>query len=69
MQIKIGSLVMWNKAKSKDYGSVGLVTHIGKQNIHFPDEGVDFYVLWTDGDLVEYTTADIELNVLKVVNF
>jgi len=66
MQVRIGSLVMWNKKESQDYGCMGIVAHILDSDL------LDYYyftVEWTDNSVVEYGSDEIEGENIKVVNF
>lgn len=66
MQVRIGSLVMWNKRGSEDYGCMGLVTYILDSTL------LDYYyftVQWTDNTLVEYGSDEICDENIKVVKF
>ena len=72
MRIKVGTLVMWTKQHHiLDKGSVGLVTFLFERNVHSPDEGVRFKVLWNNGRLKEYSTDGqaLKMELLKVVKF
>ena len=65
MQIRIGTLVMWNRKGSRDYGCMGLVTSLSESN----DRGVAFHVKWTDESKTQYDMSDIVDNAIKVVKF
>ena len=64
MRIRVGSLVMWNCRESEDYGCMGLVTSLWDSY-----NGLYFNVEWTDNNVVEYGSDDIDDNNIKVVNF
>ena len=71
MQIRVGSLVMWNVIDSVDSGCVGLVIHNKFIDYTETDEGIVhyFYVRWADETHVEYDIEEIENGRIKVVKF
>jgi hypothetical protein len=67
--VRVGSLVMWNREYSEDYGCMGVVIkhYFEKQD---DDELItEFVVLWTDNDRCEYNYDDIWKEYIKVVKF
>lgn len=67
--VRVGSLVMWNRKHSGDYGCMGVVTdfYFEEQDGDIPI--LDFTVVWTDDDRVEYNYEDIWKAYVKVVIF
>jgi hypothetical protein len=68
MQIRIGSLVMWNRKGSRDYGCMGLVTSLNERERNYK-QMLCFHVKWTDESGTEYDMSDIDDNAIKVVKF
>jgi len=67
--VRVGSLVMWNREQSQDYGCVGVVIeHYYEKQDH--DELItEFFVLWADNDRCEYDYGDLWRQHIKVVKF
>ena len=70
--VRVGSLVMWNRDHSEDYGCMGVVTHhhfeVYKDN---GDKVIDsnLVVIWSDNDRCEYDYDDLWKDYIKVVIF
>ena len=70
--VRVGSLVMWNRDHSEDYGCMGVVTHhhfeVYKDN---GDKVIDsnLVVIWIDNDRCEYDYDDLWKDYIKVVKF
>ena len=67
--VRVGSLVMWNREHSEDYGCMGVVTYH-----HFEEQSCDqpiteFLVLWADNDQCEYDYGDLWRKHIEVVKF
>ena len=56
--MRVGTLVRWAGDNYEDYGCLGVVSK---------DEGEIFWVLWADGDLVDYRHDQIHGEQLEVV--
>ena len=67
--VRVGSLVMWNRELSQDYGCMGVVVeHYFEKQDH--DELItEFFVLWSDNDRCEYDYGDLWRHHIKVVKF
>ena len=70
--VRVGSLVMWNREQSEDYGCMGVVTH--HQFEVYKDNGntvIDSHlvVIWADNDRCEYDYDEIWKEYIKVVKF
>ena len=67
--VRVGSLVMWNREHSEDFGCVGIVIdhYFEKQSCDQPI--TEFSVLWADNDRVEYDYGDLWRKHIKVVIF
>ena len=70
--VKVGSLVMWNRTTSDDYGCLGIV--IEHQFEMYDNDGhktisSSLVVLWADYDRVEYDYDDLYKEFIKVVKF
>ena len=69
--IRVGSLVMWNRELSEDYGCMGVV--IEHDTATFQDcddtETFEFIVFWIDYDRCEYDYDDLWKEHIKVVKF
>jgi hypothetical protein len=67
--VRVGSLVMWNREHSEDYGCMGVVIehYFEKQD----DDGLitEFFVLWADNDRCEYDYEELWKGYIKVVKF
>jgi len=65
--IRVGSLVMWNRDHSEDFGSMGIVIeHEFYGNTKDGDPSI-FFVLWSDNDRCEYDYGDLWRGHIKVV--
>ena len=67
--VRVGSLVMWNRKQSEDYGCMGVVIEHT-----FEKEGDDEFftevvVLWADNDRCVYDYGDLYRKHIKVVIF
>ena len=67
--IRVGSLVMWNRNGSEDYGCMGVVTHHYFEKQDHDELITEFVVLWTDNDRCEYDYDDLWKEYVKVVKF
>jgi len=69
--VKVGSLVMWNRSQSGDYGCMGVVIkHDTVSNSDdCDDDTFEFIVLWADNDRCEYNYDDLWKEYIKVVKF
>ena len=67
--IRVGSLVMWNRELSEDYGCMGVVTEHELEVDEAGDTITEFHVLWSDNDRCEYDYDDIYKEYIKVVKF
>ena len=67
MQIRIGSLVMWNMKDSRYYGCLGLVTNLWERGKF--DKILYFHAKWADEESADYNMSDINDNNIKVVKF
>ena len=70
--VRVGSLVMWNREHSEDFGCMGVV--IEHKFEVFNDNGdkvidSEFSVLWSDNDRVEYDYDELWKRHIKVVKF
>ena len=67
--VRVGSLVMWNRELSEDFGAMGIVVdhYFEKQDHDRPI--TEFSVLWTDNDRCEYDYGDLWRKHIKVVKF
>ena len=67
--VRVGSLVMWNREHSEDYGCMGVVIHhyFEKQSCDQPI--TEFLVLWSDNDRCEYDYGDLWRKHIEVVKF
>ena len=67
--VRVGSLVMWNRKSSNDYGCMGVVTDcfFEKQDGDIPI--LEFTVVWADNDRVDYDYNDLFKVFVKVVIF
>ena len=67
--VRVGSLVMWNRERSQDYGTVGVVIE-HEFHSHTTDEIYScFDVLWADNDRCEYDYGELWRGHIKVVKF
>tara|TARA_B100000073_G_C23240570_1_gene373898 strand:- start:244 stop:471 length:228 start_codon:yes stop_codon:yes gene_type:complete len=67
--VRIGSLVMWNREHSEDFGCVGIVVHHYFERQEFDQPITEFLVLWADNDRCEYDYGDLWRKHIKVVKF
>ena len=67
--VRVGSLVMWNREHSEDYGCMGVVTHHYYEKQDGDEPILEFTVLWADNDRVDYDYNDLFKVFLKVVTF
>ena len=67
--IKVGSLVMWNRISSNDYGCLGIVIEHYFEKEDDDELITEFIVLWADDDRVEYDYDDLWKEYVKVVKF
>tara|TARA_Y100001938_G_C8071158_1_gene423147 strand:- start:130 stop:360 length:231 start_codon:yes stop_codon:yes gene_type:complete len=67
--IRVGSLVMWNRKSSNDYGCMGIVTDFYFEEQDGDKPILEFSVLWADNDRVDYDYNDLLKVFLKVVIF
>ena len=67
--VKVGSLVMWNRGSSEDYGCMGIVTDCFFEKQDNDEPILEFTVLWADNDRVDYDYNDLFKAFLKVVIF
>ena len=67
--IRVGSLVMWNRGRSEDYGCMGIVTDYFFEKQDDDEPILEFTVLWADNDRVDYNYDDLLKVYLKVVKF
>ena len=67
--VKVGSLVMWNRISSNDYGCLGIVMHHYFEKEDDDSLITEFVVLWADDDRVEYDYDDLWKEYIKVVKF
>ncbi len=67
--VRVGSLVMWNREHSEDYGCMGIVIeHYYEKQDH--DELItEVVVFWTDNDRCVYVYDDRWKEYIKVVKF
>jgi len=67
--VRVGSLVMWNRKSSHDYGCMGVVTscYFEKQDGDMPI--LEFTVRWADNDRIDYDYNDLFKAFVKVVIF
>ena len=67
--LRVGSLVMWNRDGSEDYGCMGVVIeHYFEKQDH--DQLItEFFVLWTDNTHCEYDYGELWRGHIKVVKF
>ena len=67
--VRVGSLVMWNRDRSEDYGCMGIVVE-HEFHRHTTDEIYScFYVLSNDNDRCEYDYGELWRKHIKVVKF
>ena len=66
--VRVGSLVMWNREHSEDYGCVGIVIE-HEFHLHDDDVYTCFDVLWSDNDRCEYDYGELRRGHIKVVIF
>ena len=67
--VRVGSLVMWNRDHSEDYGCMGVVI---EHYFEIQDDDqliTEFSVLWSDNDQCEYDYGELWRKHIKVVNF
>ena len=67
--VRVGSLVMWNRGSSEDYGCMGIVTDFYFEEQDGDEPILEFTVLWADNDRVDYDYNDLFKVFLKVVIF
>ena len=67
--VRVGSLVMWNRHSSGDYGCMGVVIHHYFEKQDHDELITEFVVLWVDDDRVEYNYDDLWEGYIKVVKF
>ena len=67
--VRVGSLVMWNREHSEDYGCVGIVIEHEFEVEDCGDIFTEFHVLWTDNDRCEYDYGELWRGHIKVVKF
>ena len=67
--VRVGSLVMWNREHSEDYGCMGIVTYHYFEKHPCGDIITEFYVLWTDNDQCEYDYGELWRGHVEVVIF
>jgi|9_EtaG_2_1085328.scaffolds.fasta_scaffold00643_8 hypothetical protein len=68
--VRVGSLVMWNREESQDYGCMGVVVaHEFRQDTTNEKNYSSFAVLWSDNDQCEYDYGDLWRSHIKVVKF
>ena len=67
--VKVGSLVMWNRDMSDDYGCMGVVIEHYFEKEDDDSLITEFIVLWADNDRCEYDYDDLWKEHIKVVKF
>lgn len=67
--VRVGSLVMWNRKSSNDYGCMGVVTHHYFEKQDCKEPILEFTVLWADNDRIDYGYDDLWKEYIKVVIF
>ena len=70
--VRVGSLVMWNRDHSEDYGCMGVVIEHKFEVFEGGGEKVidsEFFVLWSDNDRCEYDYEELWKGYIKVVIF
>ena len=67
--VRVGSLVMWNRDHSEDYGCMGVVLEHCFEKQDDGDLLTEFIVLWSDNDRCEYDYGELWREHIKVVNF
>ena len=67
--VRVGSLVMWNREHSEDYGCMGVVIHHYFEKEDDDELITEVIVLWTDNDRCEYDYGDLWRKHIKVVKF
>ena len=67
--VRVGSLVMWNRELSEDYGCMGVVIEHDIETYDCDDTIAEFHVLWSDNDRCEYDYGDLWRHHIKVVKF
>ena len=67
--VRVGSLVMWNRKHSGDYGCMGIVSYHYFEKQDDDELITEFVVLWSDDDRVEYNYDDLWKEYIKVVKF
>ena len=67
--VRVGSLVMWNREHSEDFGCIGVVTEHYLENQDDYELYTEFIVLWADNDSVEYNYGELWRGHIKVVKF
>ena len=67
--VRVGSLVMWNREHSEDYGCVGVVIehHLSQDDDN--EIFTEVVVLWTDNDRCVYDYGELWRGHIKVVKF
>ena len=67
--VRVGSLVMWNREHSEDYGCMGVVIHHYFEKQDHDELITELVVLWADNDRCEYDYDDLWKEYIKVVKF
>jgi hypothetical protein len=67
--VRVGSLVMWNRELSEDYGCMGIVVEHEFHKHTIDEMYSSFDVLWTDNDRCEYDYGELWRGHIKVVKF
>ena len=67
--VKVGSLVMWNRQHSEDYGCMGVVIEHCLEKDDDDEFFTEVVVLWADNDRCVYDYEDIQREHIKVVRF
>ena len=67
--VKVGSLVMWNREHSEDFGCMGVVIEHEFEVCGCDDIETEIVVLWADNDRCVYDYGDLYRKHIKVVIF
>ena len=65
--VRVGSLVMWNREHSEDYGCMGVVIEHQFDVYECGDIITEVVVLWADNDRCVYDYDDLYKEHIKVV--
>ena len=67
--VRVGSLVMWNREYSEDYGCLGIVIEHHYEKQEHDELITEVIILWSDNDRCEYDYDDLWRQHVKVVRF